>query len=149
MMLRPALLLLAATTLLSGCQLRPIYANGGSGAVATALANIEVGPIDNRSGWLVRQELIDRLGTPQSTPSYRIRVELDDDIVGYGIRSDDAITRERRTLRARYQLVSADNGLVLLDATAASDAGRSEERRVGKGGGSTCKSWGWPDNSKK
>src|SRR3546814_7456638 len=97
MMLRPALLLLAATTLLSGCQLRPIYANGGSGAVATALANIEVGPIDNRSGWLVRQELIERLGTQQSTPSYRSRVEHGDGIFGYGIRSADAITRERRT----------------------------------------------------
>src|SRR3546814_14158385 len=44
-------------------------------------------------------------------------------IEGFGIRLDDAITRERRTLRARYRLVSADNGQVLLDAAAASDAG--------------------------
>src|SRR3546814_3680824 len=43
--------------------------------------------------------------------------------LGFGIRLDDAITRERRTLRARYRLVSADNGQVLLDAAAASDAG--------------------------
>src|SRR3546814_14609388 len=119
MLVRPALLLRAATTLLSGCQLRPIYANGGSGAVATALANIEVGPIYNRSGWLVRQELIDRLCTPQSTPSYRIRVELDAGIVGYGIRSADANTCHRRTLRSSYHHASGAPGLVLAPATAA------------------------------
>lgn len=33
------------------------------------------------------------------------------------------MTRERRTLRARYQLVSASTGQVVLDATAGSDAG--------------------------
>src|SRR3546814_8847275 len=44
-------------------------------------------------------------------------------ITVFGVRSDDAITRERRTLRARYQLVDGQNGQVLLDATAAQDAG--------------------------
>jgi LPS-assembly lipoprotein len=50
-------------------------------------------------------------------------VELDDQIVGFGVRSDDVVTRERRTLRARYRLVDASVGTVLLDATAGSDAG--------------------------
>src|SRR3546814_19249933 len=60
---------------------------------------------------------------PYTTLFRSIEVELDDQIEGFGIRLDDAITRERRTLRARYRLVSADNGQVLLDAAAASDAG--------------------------
>jgi LPS-assembly lipoprotein len=50
-------------------------------------------------------------------------VRLDDSIIGLGIRGDRAVTRERRTLRARYQLVSASTGQVVLDATAGSDAG--------------------------
>jgi LPS-assembly lipoprotein len=33
------------------------------------------------------------------------------------------VTRERRTLRARYQLVELGSGQVVLDATAGSDAG--------------------------
>jgi LPS-assembly lipoprotein len=37
--------------------------------------------------------------------------------------SDDTIGRERRTLRARYQLVDLENGEIVLDATAGSDAG--------------------------
>ena len=54
---------------------------------------------------------------------YRLDVKLDDSIVGLGVRSDNTITRERRTLRARYQLVDSASGTILLDATAGSDAG--------------------------
>jgi len=48
---------------------------------------------------------------------------LDDNITAFGLRANRAATQERRTLRARYQLVDASNGAVLLDATAGSDAG--------------------------
>jgi LPS-assembly lipoprotein len=57
------------------------------------------------------------------TPQYRLDVTLDDNITAFGLRSDQAATQERRTLRARYQLVSLDKGTVVLDATAGSDAG--------------------------
>ena len=50
-------------------------------------------------------------------------MELDDDIVGLGIRGDRAVTRERRSLRARYRLTDLNSGQVVLDATAGSDAG--------------------------
>ena len=42
---------------------------------------------------------------------------------GFALLSDDTIGRERRTLRARYQLVDLSSGDVVLDATAGSDAG--------------------------
>lgn len=117
-------LLLATALLLSGCGLRPLYGGGGTGPVAQTLRSVEVAPIAGRAGWLVRTALQDRLISGESTPArYRLQVELDDDITGFGIRSDDSVTRERRTLRARYQLVDAALGTVLLDATAGSDAG--------------------------
>jgi LPS-assembly lipoprotein len=40
-----------------------------------------------------------------------------------GVLNDDTISRERRILRARYQLVELATNAVLLDATAGSDAG--------------------------
>jgi LPS-assembly lipoprotein len=49
-------------------------------------------------------------------------VTLDDNITSYGLRADQAATQERRTLRARYQLVDLSNGAVVLDDTAGSDA---------------------------
>ena len=108
---------------LSACGLHPLYSGGSSGTVASTLRAVEVGPIDGQDGWLIRNKLIDRLGSQSSTPQYRLEVKLDDSITGYGIRGDRAVTRERRTLRARYQLVSLSSGTVVLDATAGSDAG--------------------------
>lgn len=107
---------------LSGCGLHPLYAGGGSGAVANALTGVEVVPIEGKSGWLVANALRDRLAA-SGTPRWRLQVRLDDRIAGLGVRSDDSVVRERRTLRARYQLVEAGTGTVVLDATAGSDAG--------------------------
>jgi LPS-assembly lipoprotein len=114
---------MALALLLAGCGLRPLYGGGGSGAVAQSLRSVSIAPIKGRAGWLVRTALEDRLGPPAAEPRYRLEVELDDDITGFGIRSDDAVTRERRTLRARYRLVDAAKGTVLVDATAGSDVG--------------------------
>ena len=103
--------------------MRPLYGGGESSSVAAALSSIEIAPIEGRAGWLVRNKLSERLGDGGGTDTYRLVVTLDDNITAFGIRPDRAATRERRTLRARYQLVSLGTGLVLLDATAGSDAG--------------------------
>lgn len=115
--------ILAATALLSACGLRPVYSGGSTGPVAQALANVEVAPIEGKAGWLVGNALRDRLVQGGSGPRYRLVVKLDDSIQGFGVRADDAITRERRTLRARYQLVDTTTGTQMVDATAGSDAG--------------------------
>jgi LPS-assembly lipoprotein len=108
----------------SGCGLRPVYFGGSSGPVATMLGQVGVDPIPGRDGWLVYNKLKERLAEGgNASPRYRLVVTLDDQIIGLGIRGDRATTRERRTLRARYQLVSLATGEVVLDATAGSDAG--------------------------
>lgn len=115
---------LAAALLLSACGLKPMYAGGASGQVAQGLAAVEVPAIEGKAGWLVRNALVDRLGAAgKVTPRYRLDVRLDDKLEGLGLLSDDTIGRERRTLRARYQLVDAASGVIVLDATAGSDAG--------------------------
>jgi LPS-assembly lipoprotein len=110
---------------LSGCGLSPMYAGGGSGPVARGLAAVEVSPIQGKAGWLMRNDLRDRLGQSgnHAATRYRLDVLLDDQLEGMGLISDDTVGRERRTLRARYQLVDMASGDILLDATAGSDAG--------------------------
>lgn len=109
---------------LAGCGLQPMYAGGSSGPVARTLSDIEVGPIAGQQGWLIRNALIDRLGaTGGGGARYRLDVLLDDQITGFGIRSNNTVTRERRTLRARFTLTDASNQAVLLEASAGSDAG--------------------------
>lgn len=122
-MKRLALLLLVVAAPLSGCGLHPLYGGGTHGVVAQQLAGVEVEPIGGQSGWLMRNALNDRLSaTGHDAPRYKLIVELDDKIAGMGIQQDNAVTRERRTLRARFRLVTADaQGTTLLDASAGSD----------------------------
>ena len=124
MRVAPALLVLSALAL-SGCGgLRPLYGGGVGGPVQTMLSGVEVAPIEGESGWLVANAVRDRIeATRSGTPVYRLEIKLDDRIEGLGVRRDDVVTRERRTLRARYQLVELSTGQVVLDATAGSDAG--------------------------
>ena len=112
--------------LLSACGLQPMYAGGARGAVAQGLAAVEVPAIEGRAGWLMRNALVDRLGAAggQGAPArYRLDVRLDDSIEGLAVLKNDTISRERRALRARYQLVDVASGNILYDATAGSDAG--------------------------
>ena len=115
--------LFALTLALPGCGLHPLYAGGSSGVVATTLSRVEVSQIDGKAGWLMSNALRDRVAANGAKPLYRLEVKLDDKIIALGIRADDSVTRERRTLRARFQLISLADGTVLLDATAGSDAG--------------------------
>lgn len=122
MMMRAALLLIPLA--LAGCGLRPLYGGGDGGVVANTLRQVEVAPIPGKAGYLVHAALVDRLGgAPAGSARYRLVVTLDDQIQGFGVRRDQAVTRERRTLRSRYQLVEAATGETVLDATAGSDAG--------------------------
>ena len=89
--------------------LRPLYAGGAAGAVATTLASVAGGADRGRPRRLAGAQRARGPARPArgEPPRFRLEVELDDDITGFGIRRDDAVTRERRTLRARYQLVDA------------------------------------------
>lgn len=110
--------------MLPACGLQPLYSGGSKGAVAATLGTISVVAIEGKNGWLMRNALNDRLGTQNNVSTqFRLVVTLDDQISGFGVRADDTVTRERRTLRARYQLISTATGETVLDATAGSDAG--------------------------
>jgi len=116
-------LAILAAVALSACGLQPLYTGGGGGPVASALGRVQVAPIEGKSGWLMANALNDRFSAGDATPLYRLDVRLDDRISGLGVRRDDSVARERRTLRARYQLVDLADGSVVLDATAGSTAG--------------------------
>ena len=118
------LALSALSLLLASCGLQPLYSGGSTGAVATTLGSVSVEPIVGKSGWLMHNALSDRLAdSGGDAPRYKLVVVLDDDIEGFGVRINDTITRERRTLRARYQLIESATGITVVDATAGSDAG--------------------------
>jgi LPS-assembly lipoprotein len=112
---------LAMILMLPACGLQPLY---GDRNVSNTLRSVELAPIEGKAGYLVRSALEQRLGKPAGGAArYRLQVELDDQINGFGVRRDDSVTRERRILRARYRLIETDGGTTVLDATAGSDSG--------------------------
>ena len=124
--LAPALALALVLALpLGACGLKPMYAGGSGGAIAQGLSAIDVSDMPGRAGWLMHSALVDKLGSANRTgpARYRLDVRLDDKLEGLGLLSDDTVARERRTLRARYQLVDLATGKIVLDGTAGSDAG--------------------------
>jgi len=120
--LRSAGLLLALLAL-PGCALQPVYSGGSASAPASLLADIGIAPIPERAGFLVRQALEEQFGRAAADPRYRLEILLDDQITAFGLRGDSSAARERRTLRARFRLVEAATGQVVLDDTVAADAG--------------------------
>ena len=117
--------LAAALMMLGGCGLKPLYSGGSARPAAQVLGEIEIVPMEGRAGWLLANALRERMSVvpASASPRYRLQIALDDQITGLAIRRDDSVARERRTLRARYQLVEVGNDGVVLDATAGSDAG--------------------------
>jgi LPS-assembly lipoprotein len=112
---------LAVILMLPACGLQPLY---GDRNVGNTLRSVELAPIEGKAGYLVRSALEQRLGKPAGGAArYRLQIELDDQINGFGVRRDDSVTRERRILRARYRLIETEGGTTVLDATAGSDSG--------------------------
>lgn len=117
-------LIALACLALTACGLQPMYAGGPGAGAAQGIAAVDIPAIQGRGGWLVKNALEARLGIAgQTTPQYRLDVRLDDSLEALGVLNDDTISRERRILRARYQLIELATGAVLLDTTAGSDAG--------------------------
>jgi len=124
MHIRAALLALAIALPVSGCGLQPLYVGGSDAALAQSVAAVDVPPIPGRGGWLLRNALQERFGASGEAPAaYRLDVRVDDALEALGVLNDDTISRERRILRTRYQLIDLATGEILLDATAGSDAG--------------------------
>lgn len=115
----PAVLMMMLGAL-AGCGFTPMYAEkaGGEG-LSAELASVQVAPIPDRIGQVVWNHLLDRLN-PNGEPAaadYRLAVTLSEKTLGYGFRSDAAVTRESYTLEAAYQLTDQRTGEVAYQDT--------------------------------
>ncbi len=90
---------------LAACGFKPLYEAGGSSTQMQAeLASVEVGPIADRLGQIMRNRLVARLNSG-SRPEYRLDVVLTQSSETFGVRPDTATTQEQVTLVADIQLI--------------------------------------------
>lgn len=101
--------------LLTACGFKPLYQAGGDGpAMQAELAGVEVSPIADRLGQVMRNRLIHRLNS-SGAPNYRLDVVLEQSSESYGTRPDAATSQEQITLVAYTRLVSLEDDSVVLD----------------------------------
>lgn len=94
-----------AAFLLSACGFKPIYETGGSSSAMQAqLAAVEVAPIPDRIGQIMRNHLTSRLASGGRS-DYRLEVVLEQSSENFGVRPDTATTQEQLTMLADIRLV--------------------------------------------
>lgn len=111
-----ALLLALMPVAMGACGFSPVYGTAShGGAVGVALGNVQIDPIADRNGQVLRNNLIDRLytdGRPAS-PRYRLAVALAATEEELGIQKDATATRARLRLQASYELIEISTGQVV------------------------------------
>lgn len=97
--------LIITAFLVSGCGFTPIYeAGGSSSAMRAQLAAVEVAPIPDRIGQVMRNHLTSRLASGGRS-DYRLEVVLDQSSENFGVRPDTATTQEQLTMLADIRLI--------------------------------------------
>jgi len=105
-----ALALLAALTV-AGCGFQPIHGER-SAASSDALATIDIGLIADRTGQMLRNELLQQM-QPRGgrTPSrYDLAVTMGESLQNLAIRKDETATRANLILIARFSVTSRRDG---------------------------------------
>ncbi len=113
-------LVLAFGLLLAGCGFTPVHAppagNAEAVAVERAANQVRIQPIPERIGQMVHNNLQTHLnpkGQPRQ-PKYLLTVALEEIVRETGFRKDETATRANLELSANYQLVSAEDGEVVM-----------------------------------
>ncbi|HZH28718.1 MAG TPA: LPS assembly lipoprotein LptE [Azospirillaceae bacterium] len=109
----------------SACGLRPLYGERGVTASAKEqLTRVRIENIPERSGQILRNELIDRFyaGNGPGDSAYRLNVSLSISETRTVIRADDTSLRRLVTAVARYQLQDAGTGGVVTSGTLSTSA---------------------------
>jgi LPS-assembly lipoprotein len=112
--------------LAGGCGFRPLYATGAvagdaaSPAAREELAATEVAPIADRSGQILRNELVFLLGAAGKAPAarYSLGVALTETLSTVAVRITGLATRADLRLKARYTLTDLATGAVLTEGQA-------------------------------
>lgn len=112
---------------LAACSIRPLYAppseDGEETAVATDLSSVEVSPIADRRGQLLRNKLTAMLQSGKGpAEKYRLNVSLDETEQSLAVRTTGFATRSTLQINAVYRLLDASTGQPLVGGSVAASS---------------------------
>jgi len=115
-------------TALAGCGFKPLYGSGGAThapAVAGQFAQIEIPPLPNETGQILRNMLIDEIhpSGPSEEYKYTLKVTVREADLNLGLQENATATRGQVRLTAEYWLLDAESGKILVHETVRTSAG--------------------------
>jgi LPS-assembly lipoprotein len=103
--------LLLCVFTVTACGFHPLYGRGG--ASPAIMASIYVDPIQDRTGYELRNSLIDLFNSGGGrSKRYRLKVRLADQRKGIALQNDATITRYNYLLDADYELIDSTGKIV-------------------------------------
>ena len=105
--------------LFTNCGFQPLYGTPSGQKRAGTVADmsyVAAATIPDRSGQLVRNQLLDRLHPlgAAKRPLFRLQVKLDESREGVAFEQDDSATRFNLRLSAQFELIDTRKGVSLL-----------------------------------
>lgn len=110
-------MLLASCVLLAACGFGPLYGDHEESIpTENLLSRVEVPPIKDRVGQLVRIELTNRMTPtrPAPTPAFTLIVTLSESKASLAVEKDSSATRANLTISASFQLKLNGDGQKLI-----------------------------------
>ena len=120
--MRRALLILMLSLALPGCGFKPMYGENTTStapSVMDRMAAIDIRPIPDRLGQVVRNELVDAI-TPGGTagaPIYELALKVGEEREDVGIRQNASATRANYRMSAKFELREIASDKVVLTGT--------------------------------
>jgi len=109
-----ALVVLVSVAGLNACGYTPLYGRSGPSAqMVRQLASVQIEPIPNRVGQMMRTELRRGLSPkgPMGAHAYRLYVILSESISTLAVEQNAFATRSNLNLQAKYRLVRTADGI--------------------------------------
>ena len=106
---------------LAGCGFEPLYADRTErGGISTDVASVRIAPIPDRTGQILRNELIDRLnpsGEP-ADPRFTLDVRIAVAKLELGIRKDETATHTSLRFRSTFRLRDRSSNAIVFSSRA-------------------------------
>ena len=114
----PAILLMVAALVLAGCGYRPLYGSSATDpGVAGRLASISIAEPSDRTGQLIRNELISSMQTGKGEDKYLLNLTTTQQENNVIAKKQPSVTREAIFITTQFELVDRSNGAVLTKGT--------------------------------
>lgn len=93
-----------------GCDLQPVY---GTQAQRQHLADIQIEPINDRLGQMLRNRFLDLQGRNRKAVKYILNSRLSEGKTQFSVTRDGKVTQANLVITLRYQLNEAGSGLLV------------------------------------